>query len=444
MILFFICWLTFGSYWVYDTPGAIYDQLETWFLPQNYTTLMNGSLYSVYSYPNVILAFFGGFIVDKLTGVRLGAALFCGLIFLGQSIFAIGITFKIYWLALVGRFVFGLGGESLTVAQNTFTARWFEGKQLAFAFGTVVSFSRIGTSVNFLVTPYFTELGVPFSIWFGTEMCLMSFCACGFVALLDWYGEEAVRRRKERSGMASDPEVSLGQIVYFPLQSWIIFFNCLFFYITVLTFYTIASPYMQYVCGYKPMDASNLLAIPNFVAIFASPFFGYVLDRTGRSIIWMGTAAIMLILAHLALLAKTFDWFSIPPIAIMLWVGIGYSMYAASIWPTLPFVIKEEMLGTGYGAMTSIQNAGLAAFAQIVATIVGSAPQHSTQKQWMGTSLVFVACGGISLALTIFLYIIDLARTGGVLNATGQVKQAYKIKLNTPELSEPQGWNNNQ
>lgn len=90
------------------------------------------------------------------------------MIFLGQTIFSLGISFKLYWLAIVGRFVFGLGGESLTVAQNTFTARWFEGKQLAFAFGTVVAFSRIGTSVNFLVTPYFTELGVPFSIWFGT------------------------------------------------------------------------------------------------------------------------------------------------------------------------------------------------------------------------------------------------------------------------------------
>jgi len=433
--------LTFGSYWVYDTPGAIYQQLQHWFLPQNYTTLMNQSLYSAYSYPNVILAFFGGFIVDKVTGVRLGAGIFCGLIFIGQTIFSFGIAFKIYWLAVVGRLVFGLGGESLTVAQNTFTARWFEGKQLAFAFGTVVSFSRIGTSVNFLVTPYFTELGVPFSIWFGTEMCLVSFCACGFVALLDWYGEAAVRRRKERSGMAEDPEVSLGQIVYFPLQSWIIFFNCLFFYITVLTFYTIASPYMEYVAKYPPLQATNFLAIPNFVAIFASPFFGFVLDKTGRSIMWMGLAAIMLILAHLAFLAMTLDLFRIHPIIIMLWMGVGYSMYAASIWPTLPFVIKEEMLGTGYGAMTSIQNAGLAIFAQLIATIVGEDPKLSTKTQWMGTSLVFVACGGISLILTIVLYIVDKARTDGVLNAAGAVKQEFKVKLNTPELSSPQGWN---
>jgi hypothetical protein len=58
-VLFFICWLTFGSYWVYDTPGAIQKQLQAWFSPQNYTDSMNLALYYAYSYPNIILAFFG-------------------------------------------------------------------------------------------------------------------------------------------------------------------------------------------------------------------------------------------------------------------------------------------------------------------------------------------------------------------------------------------------
>lgn len=116
-------------------------------------------------------------------------------------------------------------------------------------------------------------------------------------------------------------------------------------------------------------------------------------------------------------------------------------MYAASIWPTLPFVIKEEMLGTGYGAMTSIQNAGLAGFAQIVATIVGDDPSKSDRIHWMGAELVFIGCGTVSLILTIILYFVDKVKTQGVLNGTGVIKQAWKTKLNSPELSEPQGWN---
>lgn len=64
-----------------------------------------------------MLAFFGGFLIDRVLGIRLSSVAFCGLIFLGQVLFAIGIQFRMYYLCLLGRFVFGLGGESLAVSQ---------------------------------------------------------------------------------------------------------------------------------------------------------------------------------------------------------------------------------------------------------------------------------------------------------------------------------------
>jgi hypothetical protein len=67
MLMCIMC-LTFGSYWVFDTPGAIKSQLQDWFGgPDKYTNSMNLMLYSVYSWPNTVLAFFGGFIVDRIT-----------------------------------------------------------------------------------------------------------------------------------------------------------------------------------------------------------------------------------------------------------------------------------------------------------------------------------------------------------------------------------------
>lgn len=35
------------------------------------------------------------------------------------------------YVVLFGRFVFGLGGETLTVAQSTYTAQWFKGAELS-------------------------------------------------------------------------------------------------------------------------------------------------------------------------------------------------------------------------------------------------------------------------------------------------------------------------
>lgn len=64
-----------------------------------------------------MLSFVGGFIIDRWLGVQKATLLFSGLIAAGQLLFACGIQFKSYPVCLLGRFIFGLGGENLTVSQ---------------------------------------------------------------------------------------------------------------------------------------------------------------------------------------------------------------------------------------------------------------------------------------------------------------------------------------
>lgn len=422
-VLLFIMFITFGSYWVFDAPGAIFTQLQKWFGGEDdYTSAMNLNLYSVYSYPNMILCFFGGYIIDRITGVRLGSILFCGFILLGEVMFCLGIQFKLYYLALVGRFVFGLGGESLTVAQNTYTARWFDGKQLALAFGLVLSFSRIGSSVNFAVTPFLTKIGVPVAIWFGGATCIFSFGACIILASLDWFG-----RHKVKKVQASDEAISWRHILNFPLSTWIIYGICVFFYIGVLTFYTVASDIMQHTGRKFSEDTATLfISIPNFVSIIAAPMFGFIIDKFGRSIFWIILSSGMLVVAHVMFLGNANEWFFVHPIPIMLWLGVGYAMLASSLWPLLPYIIKPNMLGTAYGAMTAVQNAGLAIFPQIIGALQGASGIEHTRLQYTIPILIFIACTGIALGLGWFLLVVDKARHAGILNATGEEKQAWR------------------
>ena len=53
-----------------------------------------------------------------------------------------------YWLMLVGRVIFGLGGESMSVAQSAIVSHWFKGKELALALGVNLSVSRLGSVMN--------------------------------------------------------------------------------------------------------------------------------------------------------------------------------------------------------------------------------------------------------------------------------------------------------
>ena len=57
----------------------------------------------------------------------------------GQIIFAAGGLLGSFIIMQVGRFVFGIGGESLAVAQNTYAVTWFKGKELNMVFGFQVS-----------------------------------------------------------------------------------------------------------------------------------------------------------------------------------------------------------------------------------------------------------------------------------------------------------------
>ena len=42
------------------------------------------SFYSWYSWPNVVLSLFGGFLMDRVFGIRLGAVIFACFVFAGQ------------------------------------------------------------------------------------------------------------------------------------------------------------------------------------------------------------------------------------------------------------------------------------------------------------------------------------------------------------------------
>ena len=64
-------------------------------------------LYSIYSWPNVILSIFGGFLLDRVFGIRIGTVIFSALICIGQFVFALGGIVDKFWVMIVGRFIFG-------------------------------------------------------------------------------------------------------------------------------------------------------------------------------------------------------------------------------------------------------------------------------------------------------------------------------------------------
>lgn len=107
-----ICSLTFGSYFCFDTPAALQDRFKR---DLDITTATFTDFYSWYNWPNVILCFFGGLLIDRVFGVRLGTVVFSSLVLVGNLIFAFGAFVKSVPLMNLGRFVFGFDKRTLII-----------------------------------------------------------------------------------------------------------------------------------------------------------------------------------------------------------------------------------------------------------------------------------------------------------------------------------------
>ncbi|XP_062608351.1 major facilitator superfamily domain-containing protein 1-like [Saccostrea cucullata] len=424
-LILVMCFLSFGSYFCYDNPAALQDTMIK-ALDISESTFMG--FYSWYSWPNVILCFFGGFLIDRVFGVRMGAIIFSLFVTAGQVLFAAGALVNHVWLMNVGRFVFGIGGESLCVAQNTYAVKWFQGKELNMVFGLQLSFSRVGSTVNMnIMQPIYqlisgmgfkheyTSLGVVLMI--GAIMCIFSLI-CALV--LSFFDKRADRILK-RANVTSDEAIRITDVKYFPLTFWLLCIICVGYYVAVFPFIGLGLVFFEMKWGFDPSLANNVNSLVYIISAVASPVFGFLIDRTGKNIFWVILGTVCTIGCH-ALLAFTF----LNPYVAMSCMGLAYSILASALWPITAQIVKSTQLGTAYGIMQAIQNLGLAVIAIVAGAIVDS-------KGYLILEVFFLACLCVALIAAVLLYLVDASK-GGKLNLSA--KERRKLAALNSEQGE--------
>ncbi|CAF4967508.1 unnamed protein product, partial [Rotaria socialis] len=237
--VFFMCFLSFGSYYCYDNPAGLEDVMKDDLKISSSTFT---SFYSWYSWPNVVLAAVGGILIDKWLGVARGATLFCGFILVGQVIFGIGGYCRLIWLMNAGRFIFGIGGESLSSAQNAYAVSWFFGKQLNFVFGLQLSFARVGSLVNMntihrIYDSLDKDVTGPHRI--GTTLLIaVSTCLISLLCAIILWSLDIRRRKVIQEDNPPDPsdEFHIRDIRHFSASLYSVFIICVFYYVAIFPF----------------------------------------------------------------------------------------------------------------------------------------------------------------------------------------------------------------
>ena len=109
----FIGWIILiGSYFWYDLPNSLSDLIEKYITHETDSEVKYNQLYSIYSYPNIILPLFGGVLVDKV-GIRISLIIFMAFSVIGQGVFVIAGYMKStdmsdntpFYIALAGRVI---------------------------------------------------------------------------------------------------------------------------------------------------------------------------------------------------------------------------------------------------------------------------------------------------------------------------------------------------
>lgn len=442
VLLFFTCMLTFGSYFCFDMPSVLQNIFTSPLHPndtfKNCSTIdgkpaepiyLNGTpcitglgltetqynlLYSVYAWTNAVVVVVAGFLIDKV-GNPTGALLFSCLCLAGTSVFAIGLNFKghpaMFPLFLVGRLLFGSGNGSIILVQSRICAVWFKDKELAFAFGCILAFSRLGSVLNFFLTEHFEEkYGLQWTLWGGAILCGFGvFCAV-ITSSLDVIGLRQINKATEMKADAKRMRIT--DIKYFSSTFWLLAFCLMFFYIALFPFIADASKfiYVNYKATFNisKRTSAYIVGTVYLMTMVVGPSMGLIVDFFGRRGILICLCAIQAIPVYGILAFAP----HVHPLVVTIWLGLIYSTAAAALWPSIPLIVEESSVGTALGVTTSIQMIGMG----IANIIVGKILDLIGSKEKWKYVMIFLLANTLACLIFAILLNINDKRKGGILN----------------------------
>ncbi len=336
-----------GNYYVYDAIGPVAELLST---QLHFSDTQIGALNAIYSIPNIFLTVIGGVLVDRFSA-RVMVLVTTGICLVGAALTALGTHFP---LMALGRFLFGVGSETLAVAVLVALAQWFTGRYFALQFALNISFARLGSyladkSPSFAGDLYSRGWQAP--MWLAFGFAVLSFAGAVLYFVID-------RREAPRGTLAAPPppdRIDWTHLLRFPGGYWLLVGTCVAFYSVIFPFRsTFAIKYLQEAQHMSLEQASTLNSYVFLAAAFGTPVFGLLLDRIGRNAPLLTFGALLLPLSFLVLGAVPGG----AGVSTVL-LGVSFSFLPAVLWPTVPKYVRAAQLGTAYGLMTTLQNAGL-------------------------------------------------------------------------------------
>ncbi|MEE3476185.1 MAG: MFS transporter, partial [Candidatus Cryptobacteroides sp.] len=387
----------------------------------------NSSVFGTYAASEYILNVCGfliiaGVILDKL-GVRFSGVLSAAIMVLGAAIKFIGVsdwftTTSLYqWLgtwwvdmpasakmASLGFMIFGCGCEMEGTNVSKILAKWFKGKEMALAMGLEMAIARLGVFAVMWISPIIANK------FGGSVVAPLGFCgALLVIGLINFiiFGVMDTKFDKDlvAAGLATEeksPEdefhVSDLGAIFKSKMFWIVAMLCVLYYSAIFPFQRYATNFLEETLLIDAASAARMFSCFPILAMCLTPFLGIFLDRKGKGATMLMIGSVIMIVCHLCfafvLPAFPHKWLALLLIVVL---GVSFSLVPAALWPSVPKIIDEKILGSAYCLIFWVQNIGLC----FVPKIIGSLRQST--GGYLIPMIVFSSFGILAFIFSIML-----------------------------------------
>ena len=175
--------------------------------------------------------------------------------------------------------------------------------------------------------------------------------------------------------------------------------------------------------GYMRGTAETIFAVFPLLAVAITPILGNYVDHKGKAASMLMLGSILLVICHLtfAFVLPAFKGNAVGGTIVayvtILVLGASFSLVPAALWPSVPKLVDEKIIGSAYAAIFWIQNIGLGLFPALIGMVLNNTNPEGTVAHELNYTwaLVMLAALGIAaLLISIYLRAVDKKKGYGL------------------------------
>ncbi|MDE7077953.1 MAG: MFS transporter, partial [Alistipes sp.] len=294
-------------------------------------------------------------------------------------------------------------------------AKWFQGKEMALAMGLEMAIARLGVFAVMWLAPMISnrfDHSIVAPVGFCTALLIIGMlCYAVFVVMDRKLDNQLIAAGELKEEKSSDEEFHISDLkqIFSSKMFWLVALLCVLYYSAIFPFQRYAPNYLEVTLGVGAETAARLFSCFPILAMILTPVLGGLLDFRGKGATMLMIGAVIMTGCHLcfAFLLPVFptQWLAL---LLVVTLGVSFSLVPAALWPSVPKIIDEKILGSAYCLIFWIQNIGLCLVPLLIGKVLDATGGYTMPM------IIFSSFGVLAFVFSLYLKVEDRKKGYGL------------------------------